>query len=128
MNKQVIKFYLMTQADLVRKSKRKMLELVCRGCRVRGKKETYLLKVNKKGNVCLVHFGSEGEASDGSEPSHPWLNVILKAEAEEKTVKVVDRKNSGESRERVMGVDFEHPLHGFPASKVQGRVGLETGA
>ena len=90
------------------------------------KKETYLLKVNKKGNVCLVHFGSEGEASDGSEPSHPWLNVILKAEAEEKTVKVVDSKNSGEGREGVVGVYFENPLHGFYASTLQGRVALET--
>lgn len=77
--------------------------------------------------MCLLHFGSEREASDGSEVSHPWL-AILKVEGGEEAVKVVDGKKSCESREGVVSVHSEHPLHAFSVSRLQRRVGLEASA
>jgi len=75
--------------------------------------------------LCLLHFGSEGETSDGGEMCHPWLG-ILKVDGGEEAVKVVDGKKGCESREGVVSVHSEHPLHGFSVSTLERRVGLEA--
>ena len=70
-------------------------------------------------------LGNEVEASHSSKLSHPWL-PILEPEAEEEPVKVVGGKYHSESREGVVCIHFQHPLHGFFASTLQLRVSLEV--